>query len=205
MTNHDSLPKIIMNITLTFTMLPFPANTGAFTATQGSPNPGSYEGLAIFLAIFVIIIARRIIRGIYGRRYSTGRVLFLPVFYIILTLVFVLFVDSGNHYFYYILLLIPAGLVAGLRFGGGARFFLKNGEVYYKRSPYIMVFWLASYIARIVLLFLYPTNLVVAFAVDAVLAITAGLIVGEAVHLIEGRRAFSPQPEEENERFVINQ
>ncbi len=186
-------------------MLVIPSSAGAFTATQGSPIPGSYGDLAIFLAIIALIVVRRIIRGIYGRRYSTGRVLFLPVFYIVLTLAFVLFLDSGNQYFYYILLLIPAGLVAGLRVGGGASFFLKNGEVYYKRSPYIMVFWLVSYIARLILLFLYPTNLEIAFAVDAVLAITAGLIVGEAIHLIEGRKAFKPQMEDENERFVINQ
>lgn len=183
----------------------FPADPVSFTTTQASPSPGSFEGLAIFLVIIALILVRRIIRGIYGRRYSTGRVLFLPVFYILLTMAFVLFIDLGDRNLYYTLLLMPAGIVIGLRIGGGASFFLKNGEVYYKRSPYIMTVWLASYIARLILLFLYPDNLTIAFAVDAVLSATAGVIVGEAVHLVRGRKAFNAQSENGTEGFVINQ
>ena len=73
------------------------------------------ETLVIFLAIIAIIVARRIARGIYGRRYSTGRVLFLPVFYVLLTLVFVIFLNLGDTDIYYTLLLIPAGAVMDQR------------------------------------------------------------------------------------------
>jgi hypothetical protein len=178
----------------------------ATQATQpGLPSTGSMETLVIFLAIIAIIVARRIARGIYGRRYSTGRVLFLPVFYVLLTLVFVIFLNLGDTDIYYTLLLIPAGAVMGLRIGGGISFFMKNGEVYYRRSPVILIIWLASYVSRILLEVLYPTNRTIAFAVDVVLALTAGLIIGEAVHLIQGRRSFNPAPEKEEDRFVINQ
>jgi len=180
--------------------------TNATQANQpGLPSTGSMETLVIFLAIIAIIVARRIARGIYGRRYSTGRVLFLPVFYVLLTLVFVIFLNLGDTDIYYTLLLIPAGAVVGLRIGGGISFFMKNGEVYYRRSPAILIIWLASYVSRILLEVLYPTNRTIAFAVDVVLALTAGLIIGEAVHLIQGRRSFNPAPEKEEDRFVINQ
>lgn len=176
----------------------------AQTIQPGATSAGSIETLVIFLAIIAIIVARRIVRGVYGRRYSTGRVLFLPVFYVLLTLAFVIFLNIGDTEIYYTLLLIPAGALLGLRIGGGISFFTKNGEVYYKRSPIILVIWLVSYVSRIILEFLYPTNRTIILAVDIVLALTAGLIIGEAVHLIQGRRDFIPAPEVEEDRFVIN-
>ncbi len=178
----------------------------AANAVQPAATPaGSFETLVIFLAIIAIIVARRIIRGIYGRRYSTGRVMFLPVFYVLLTLAFVLFLNLGDTEIYYTLLLIPAGALMGLRIGGGISFFMRNGEVYYRRSPIILIIWLASYVSRILLEILYPTNRTIVFAVDVALALTAGLIIGEAIHIIRGRRDFNPVPEKEEERFVINQ
>ena len=165
------------------------------SAAQTYPfTPTSYSGLGIFLVFIVLIVIRRVMRGIYGRRYSTGRVLFLPVFYVVLTLIFVAAFSATDIYAYYTFLLIPAGAIVGWRFGGGVSFFMKNGEVYYKRSPYILVVWLVSYILRVLLEFLFPSNLTIAFGVDAVLAITAGLIIGEAIHLIRGRRSFNQTP-----------
>lgn len=187
--------------------MPFPLwfiYASALTGPNPNQNFGSIEELAVILILISLVVVRRIVRGVYGRRYSTGRVLFLPAFYIFLTLVFVIFLNLGDSYIYYTLLLIPAGALAGLRVGGGATFFMKNGEVYYKRSPFILIFWLISYIARLLLDFYFPTNVTVAFAIDVVLALTAGLIVGEAIHLIKGRKDFKPQAQSE-EGFVINQ
>jgi hypothetical protein len=69
-----------------------------------------------------------------------------------------------------------------------------NGDVvYYKRSQAILFFWLISFMARIILEVLYPNVVFAEIFVDALLALTSGLITGEAFHLIDREKVFAAE------------
>lgn len=69
----------------------------------------------------------------------------------------------------------------GYIYGEKVLFFMKNNLLYYKRSPYILVAWAIAFIARIILEIVYPYNITADFIVDALLAVTLGLIIGESI------------------------
>lgn len=170
--------------------------------------PSQQAGGLYFTLIFVaVIVALRLYRGIDGRRYSNIRVLRLPVIYSLLTLFTVLAVSLIDNLIIATLAFIPAGAIAGYRFGSNVKFFMKNSSVYYARSPVVMVLWLASFIARYILEFAYPGNLTVILVVDSVLSLTTGLLIGEAVNIMQRRKEFketAPSAEHELDSFKIN-
>ncbi len=162
-----------------------PPSTGTFPQQPG--------GLLYFLVFIAIIVTLRLYRGIHGRRYSNARVLRLPVIYTILTLVSVLLAGFIDNEILVTLALIPLGFIVAYRFGSNVNFFTRNGTVFYRRSPVIMVIWLASFISRYILEILYGNNLQVILFVDAILSLTTGLIIGEAFHVLSKRKDYIPQ------------
>ena len=80
-----------------------------------------------------------------------------------------------------IIVLIFAGIIPGYIYGDKVSFFMKGNLLYYKRSPYILVTWSIAFIARIILEIVYPYNITADFIVDALLAATLGLIMGESI------------------------
>ncbi len=182
------------------------------TASSPATNPifpGNTQGSGfIFFIIFIaFIVTLRIFRGISGRPYSNVRVLRLPVVYTIITLLAVLGIGFLDNVVFLTLALIPLGFLFGYRFGGNVKFFNRGGQVYYKRSPVIMVIWLASLVARMALELLFPSNLQVMLVVDSALSLTTGLIIGEAFNLISERKRYTPGPAgtgNEDDEFRIN-
>lgn len=156
--------------------------------------PGNYPTILIVLAIFALTLARSIYRGIRGRAYSTRRVLTLPVLYIILTIAFIVPSTISNLVFLVTFIFIFAGLIIGLRFGEKVLLFYNNGTLFYKRSAFILFFWLISFLARIVLELFMPANFIVDISVDSILALTSGLLIGEAIHIINSKNRFA-QPD----------
>ena len=98
--------------------------------------------------------------------------------------------EGNMEYVLIILLLIFAGTVPGLIYGQQVTFFDKNYMIFYKRSPYITIFWAVAFMLRIGLEFIYPDNTLALFTVDALLAITLGLIIGESIKTYEKYKEY---------------
>ncbi|MEM0160508.1 MAG: hypothetical protein QXQ25_02145 [Thermoplasmata archaeon] len=163
-----------------------------FLYMNATPS-GSAENLSTILivfAIFVLIVTRRVYRGIRGRAYSARRVLTLPVLYILITIAFIVPSAILEPFFFITFIFIIGGLILGIRFGEKVSFFYKNGTLYYKRSTFILFFWLISFIVRITMEFLLPSTFIIDISIDSILALTSGLLIGEAIHIITSKNRF---------------
>lgn len=182
--------------------IPFAQNPSYPAGT--TPQVGSLYPLLIFVAI---IVALRLYRGINGRIYSTARVLRIPVIYVVLTVVTLLSLSLFDMYTLLTLLFIPVGALLGYRFGTNVKFMVRNNALYYVRSPAIMIIWLASFLARFLLEYLYPGNVNVMLIVDSALTLTTGIFIGEALNVVRKRKEYG-EPKfnsgSEPEEFKIN-
>ncbi|MDE1861072.1 MAG: DUF1453 family protein [Candidatus Micrarchaeota archaeon] len=156
------------------------------------------------VAIILFILARRVIRNIKGAKYSTASIFMAPVIYLFLTLYLLVGLMAWQDIA--ILIAIAAGTVAGLELGKHSDIFEKDGKVLYRRSNEIMILWIVGFVVRIGIDFLYnpsfamiasgePANAAataqlavyetspVIFGADMLLALSAGLLLGEAVML----------------------
>ena len=163
-----------------------------YTSVSPTPDPSFYSYLFL-LVIMAFVAFRRVSRGVNGTPFRKSRVLRGPVIYSILTVIFIFVLGTFNYDIYATILFLPVGLILGLRFGGSVSFFRRDNTVYYKRNQLILVFWLASFMARIILEFLYPNVVLAEMFVDALLALTSGLITGEAVHIINKEKLFATE------------
>lgn len=179
----------MLETALTIMFNPLQASTGT---AQPAANIYSFLGLAVFM---VFIVSRRIYSGMNGRIYRNSRIFSLPIIYLLLTLYSIIPLGLANISYFYVLTLVPLGILVGLRFGGNVSFFIRNNVLYYKRSPFILAFWLASFVLRISLIYVYPGNNEVFFVVDAILSLTSGLIIGESLHTLNKRKKFSEDQE----------
>lgn len=192
-------------------------NDLSWLLTAGSPlsgqnfDPTSFPSqdstsFYFFLGFIAFIVVLRLYRGIRGRVYRNSIVLRPPIAYIVLTLISVVFLGLVDNVLLLTLLFIPAGTLLGYRFGTNVKFFSRRGVVYYSRSPIMLSIWLASFMGRLVLEFIFPDSLNIIFILDAVLSLTTGLLLGEALNIIHMRKAYV-QPErddaDEDDRFII--
>ncbi len=171
------------------------------------PSGGSVQSLYALFIFLAIIVTLRIYRGINGRVYSTYRVMRVPVVYVLLTLFTILAVGTFYPILVATLVLIPAGLLLGYRFGTKVKFFSRNGRLYYARSPAILIVWLVSFIGRLIVEVTIPPTLTVDFVIDVVLCATTGLLIGEAMNIVRKRKEYvEPQSSEstQDDSFRIN-
>ncbi|MEM3675442.1 MAG: hypothetical protein QXV22_00115 [Thermoplasmataceae archaeon] len=157
--------------------------------SQAPPGYSSQLGLDVIFVIIILIVTRRLYRGINGTRFSYARVLRLPVIYGILTIFYSLLLPT--QYIIYSLILIAMGTALGVLFGSSVKFFTRNQQVFYRRSPVIMSVWLAAFIARISVDFAFPNNQIAILVVTLLLSVTTGIIIGEAFHLITQYRRMN--------------
>lgn len=148
-----------------------------------APQGSSVEGLLILIAVFLLFAVRRLYAGLNGIAYSSLRVMRLPALYFLFTLFAVFFVGYISIYIVSTLALMPVAAIVGYMYATRCSFFYRGGRVFYKRHAFVLVFWLASFIARLVLEFLLPFNLYVGVTLSAVLSFTTGLIIGEALNI----------------------
>ncbi|OWP56960.1 MAG: hypothetical protein B2I17_03210 [Thermoplasmatales archaeon B_DKE] len=153
------------------------------TANSTTSSSGNVESSLFVIAILVLFVIRRVYRGINGRQFRTSRVFMIPVIYTLLLLFSFFSIDVNYLYDASLLLLIIPGIVLGNRFGNTVKFFEKDKQIFYKRSQFILVFWLASLIVRESLVLLFPTVVVILLGVDALLSLTTGLIIGESIQV----------------------
>lgn len=148
----------------------------------------------IFIVILLIlarVIYRRLKFGLQGRQFKTFRLFTTPIIYSFLLIFFMAEFEGNMEYILIILLLIFAGTVPGIVYGQQVTFFDKNGMIFYKRSPYITIFWAVAFMLRVGLEFIYPDNTLALFTVDALLAVTLGLIIGESIKTYEKYREYT--------------
>lgn len=188
---------------------PFLAKAIAFAQNSTNPAVTSPQagGIYPFLIFIAIIVAVRLYRGINGRVYSRARVLRLPAIYVVLTVFSLVALSYLNSDVLLTLAFIPAGALLGYRFGTNVKFMVRNNVLYYARSPFMLILWFASFIARFLLEYLYPTNVTVMLVVDSALTITTGIFIGEAMNVIKKRKEYGNPPmnsDRETDNFRIN-
>lgn len=171
--------------------MPFDPLTFTVLATSPfAPQDSSLPGLLILVAVFLLMAVRRLYAGLNGIAYSSVRVLRVPVLYFLFTLFAVFAFGSISIYLVSTLAFIPLAAILGYMYATRCSFFYREGRVFYTRHMFVLVFWLISFIARLILEFLLPFNLYVDVALSAVLSFTTGLIIGEALNIRKKYREF---------------
>jgi hypothetical protein len=145
----------------------------------------------VIVLILIRVIYRRLKFGLQGRQFKTFRLFTTPIIYSFLLIFFMAEFEGNMEYVLIILLLIFAGTVPGLIYGQQVTFFDKDNMIFYRRSPYITIFWAVAFMLRIGLEFIYPDNTLALFTVDALLAITLGLIIGESIKTYEKYKEYT--------------
>ncbi|MCL5668140.1 MAG: hypothetical protein M1593_03860 [Candidatus Thermoplasmatota archaeon] len=153
------------------------------SAYNGISTSGGADTSLFLIVIIAIIVVRRVYRGINGRRFSTWRIFTIPIVYTLLLLTSFISLPVNYLYEASLLLLILPGIVVGMRFGNAAVFFEQDSQTFYKRSQFILVFWLISLFVRETLALLFPSVTLVIELVDGLLSLTTGLIIGESIRL----------------------
>ena len=156
---------------------------------------GSTDSLLFVIALFGFVFVRRIIAATRGRRFTSGRVVMLPIVYTLLTIFLIVPLEYTHPLLMFTLLAIAPGFGVGYVFGKRVHFFMKHGEVYYRRSPVVMSVWLGSAIARLLLFYGFTGNTTVDILVDTTLVFTTGMLVGESIHILRGRKAYTGDAE----------
>jgi len=168
--------------------------------SQNTSGSSSYVFL-VYIALIILFVVRRIIRGIRVKIYKRSRILMPPVIYLFLTSIY-MFADYKLYGFYYVIFLIfliVLGVLVGLKFGETAEFFYKDNQLFYKRSQAILSLWLISYIGRLVIFLYLPNVMILAELLDVLLSFTTGLLVGEAIVIIRKEGEFkNKQVESQN-------
>lgn len=187
---------LLLSIIELFTM----SNLSEYSTTSPVPTSINSSGYAFLFIIIAIFLIMRTYRGISGRRFNTSRVYRTPIIYGILLVFFVVYLEYSNPLFFLTLLFVPVGFLIGLRFDIRPKFFYNNQQLYYKRNPLVLIIWLISYLSRLALEFLYPSNIYANITVDSLLALTTGIIISEAITLLKTYKIFvkeSPKPNQE--------
>ncbi len=156
-------------------------HTFNYTGVNGLGATGSSGDL--FLLIIVIIVSVRLYRNAKGTKFSRARVVFLPALYLLITIIAM--ATASMTYLEYGIAAVAfiIGIMFGARFGKGVQFFDKDEKTYYKRSAVVMSIWVVSYIIRYGAALFLANVPYVAAAINIVLALTTGMIAGEAFHI----------------------
>lgn len=176
----------------------------------GLPNFQIYQ-LSFFTILVFFLIGLRVTLSLVGRKYSAFR-LFLGPFVLVLLV-------SYNYYYSYIVsstisltlafrtefLIIPifliVGIALGVKIGRKDRVFVKKGRAYYRSSVMISLMWALSFLIKmgvVTYLPLIPAGISIGLVFSAILDITTGLILGEAMRIFGTYRreyaegAFAP-------------
>ncbi len=157
------------------------------------PNFQIYQ-FSFFAALIFVLVAVRIALSAVGRKYSAARLFLGPVFLVILV--------AYNYYNSYLVsislnlysimktevILIPVfvvlGLAAGHKLARKDRVYLKKGTPYYRSSIVISFVWALSFLIKMGIITYLPfLPIGVGLAFSAILDITTGLILGEAIKI----------------------
>ncbi|MCL5423737.1 MAG: hypothetical protein M1385_01470 [Candidatus Marsarchaeota archaeon] len=151
----------------------------------------STNGFAIILIIIAIYLTIRMYRNFRGTKFKKSKVYRLPIIYLLLTFISLFILNPSILDIIAVLVFIVVGYFIGIWLSNlGLKFFEKNGETYYRRAPFILLLWLISYILRFSIEFLYPSNILFGLVTEMLLAVTSGMVLGEAVHIVKSHYKY---------------
>ena len=151
-----------------------------------NPFENTYFLYLVFLALILTLSSYR---SLYGGKYRPFRVFFRPAIYLLLGLG-LLSQDFTDPLFITSLLGLLAGALMGVKLGSGVSFYYSGGDLYYKRSVWVYLLWLASFLLRAYLEVGSPTSFTVLTLLDALLMFSSGLLLGESCHLVTKTRVI---------------
>lgn len=157
------------------------------------PNFQIYQFSFFTILVFLLIILR-VALSVAGRKYSFTRLFLGPIFLFLLVLYnyynsYLVSISIGlSHIFNVEALTMPffviIGLVLGHRLARKDRVFLKKGKAHYRSSVTISLVWAISFLIKMGIIAYIPTIfLALGITVSAILDITTGLILGEAIKI----------------------
>ncbi len=157
------------------------------TTTLGS----SIDSFAIILIIIAIYLTLRMYKNFKGTKFKKSKVYRLPIIYLLLTFISLFILNPSIVEIIAVLVFIIIGYFIGFWLSNlGLKFFEKNGEIHYRRAPFILLLWLISYILRFSIEFLYPSNVLFGLVTEMLLAVTSGMVLGEAIHIIKSHKQY---------------
>lgn len=157
----------------------------------------NYDFLIIPL-IIIFFIARVFLRKRKGSVYSVRGIFLRPILYILISIAFLFILSLEQDLLLIVAILL--GTLIGLILGKRSDMFEKNGKIMYKRSNEITILWLVGFVVRILIdlyynpalssstinlskILIYEQTIPILFISDILLALTAGLLLGEAIIL----------------------
>ncbi|MEM0200829.1 MAG: hypothetical protein QXD23_00275 [Candidatus Micrarchaeaceae archaeon] len=152
--------------------------------TQFITSGLSLQDIGILLVIVILYIIYRIYKNTKGIQYTQKNIYRGPVIYLILVFLGLLSFNTNYIDFIIVIFSIILGYFIGRKLSVGVKFFEKNGITFYKRSPLILEIWLISFLARFIIEILYPNIFILSLITEIILALTTGLILGEAYHIV---------------------
>lgn len=150
----------------------------------------STSTLAIVLIVVAVVLTIRMYRSIKGTKFSKAKIYRMPLTYLALTIISLVTLSPSLIDIITVAAAIIIGYFVGLRLGAGLQFYEKDGATHYKRAPLIIAVWLVSFVLRLAIGLFYPTNILLGFATEILLAGTTGMILGEAVHIIRSYKKY---------------
>ncbi|MEM0154297.1 MAG: DUF1453 family protein [Methanothrix sp.] len=155
-----------------------------------------YLFIIIFLAVIILLRFRRQSRG---SKATPSRIFRYPAIYIFLSIILVAYTPSLILLIFAVLAII-LGYVIGNMLGRKSSVFMSEGKMLYKRSNEVFTIWLIAFVVRALIEFVLPipsintipiNRAINAFSgvymwysvVDILLAFSAGMLLGEALHL----------------------
>lgn len=143
-----------------------------------------------FLAtLTVLLLVLRLSRLFYGRKYSLGKVILVPLLYALLSIY--TFIGLSGTQKDLIVIFWVLGLAAGIKYGRKDRFYVKKDVLRYRSSAPFTLLWTLSFLGEIYI-YLYDPKLPlsVGLALNLILAASTGLILGESFRIINSHRIY---------------
>ncbi len=141
------------------------------------------EFFAAFVAVFV---GRRIFRATAGGKYSRSGLILSPLMYLAFTASTFIDLTLVGLLICFIFFAVGIGLSGPLR--GQLKFFEKGGQLFYKRSLWIVMGWTVAYVIRLYMLIF--VDITAGLILSAVLSYITGLIIGEVFQIAVQKRIF---------------
>ena len=144
----------------------------------------SYVYYLVGIALILTVSSYRSLRG---RRYRPFRIFLRPFIYLFIGIA--LLIQNYEPSFLSISLLgLAAGFLMGLRLGSGVSLFYRRGDLYYRRSYWVYLFWLGSFLLRVYMEVSFSPSAIDVILVDTLLMFSSGLLIGESYHITRKAR-----------------
>lgn len=142
--------------------------------------------IEFFAAFVTLFVGRRLFRATAGGKYTGSGLILSPLMYLAFTSSTFIGLNLVDLLICVVFFAIGLGLSGPLR--GQLKFFERGGQLYYKRSLWIVMGWTVAYVMRLYMLIFF--DITVGVVLSAILSYITGLIIGEAFQIAVQKRMF---------------